>query len=73
MPKLPVLSGREVVRILESLGFVALRQRGSHITMRRGAGGCVVPQHKEVKLGTLKVILRQADLSAEEFLRAIDR
>lgn len=37
MPKLPVVSGADVVRALERLGFVVARQRGSHIVMRRGS------------------------------------
>ena len=53
MPKLPRLSGAEAVRRLESLGFAVVRQRGSHIIMRRGASGCVIPNHRELKIGTL--------------------
>ena len=64
MPKLPHLSGAEVQRGLESLGYVV---------MRREAKGCVVPMHKEVKLGTLAGILRQAEVSPQEFLAALQR
>lgn len=53
MPKLPVVSGADVVRALERLGFAVARQRGSHIVMRRGSAGCVVPNHRELKIGTL--------------------
>ncbi|MBA2435842.1 MAG: type II toxin-antitoxin system HicA family toxin [Chthoniobacterales bacterium] len=70
MPKLPRVSGAEAVRILERLGFAVVRQRGSHIVMRRAASGCVVPNHRELKLGTLAGVLRQAGVSAEEFLAA---
>ncbi len=70
MPRLPVLSGQEVVRTLERLGFEQVRQRGSHVVMRRGELGCVVPMHKEVKTGTLAGIIRQAQLSVDEFLAA---
>ena len=49
MPKLPILTGAEVIRALERLGFSVVRQRGSHIVMRRGTAGCVVPNHREVK------------------------
>ena len=48
MPKLPRVSGAETVRTLERLGFVVVRQRGSHVVMRRGASGCVVPTHREI-------------------------
>lgn len=70
MGKLPVLSGTEVVKILERLGFVQVRQRGSHVVMRRGGIGTVVPLHKPVKTGTLAGILRQAGVSQAEFLEA---
>jgi predicted RNA binding protein YcfA (HicA-like mRNA interferase family) len=70
MPKLPVLSGAEVIRGLEQLGFVQVRQRGSHVVLRRGGSGTVVPLHKPVKIGTLAGILRQAGVSQDEFLDA---
>ncbi len=70
MPKLPVLSGAEVIKRLEWLGFEQMRQRGSHVVLRRGNAGCVVPRHKEVKTGTLVGILRQAELTQDEFLAA---
>jgi len=70
MPKLPVVSGAEAVRALERLGFVIVRQRGSHIVLRRGASGCVVPNHRELKLGTLTGILKQAGVSPDEFIDA---
>ena len=71
MPSLPHLSGAEVVRVLERLGFVVARQRGSHIVMRRAGAGCVVPNHREVKIGTLSGILKQAGVSSAEFMTAL--
>jgi predicted RNA binding protein YcfA (HicA-like mRNA interferase family) len=71
MPKLPHVSGAEVVRALEHLGFAKVRQSGSHVVMRRESKGCVVPLHREVKTGTLAGVLRQADVSAEEFTAAL--
>jgi predicted RNA binding protein YcfA (HicA-like mRNA interferase family) len=71
MPKLPHVSGRQAVRALEKLGFVQLRQKGSHLIMRRGAVGCVVPMHREIKIGTLTGILRQAGVSADQFIDAL--
>ncbi len=67
MPRLPRISGSEAVRTLERLGFTVVRQRGSHIIMRRGASGCSVPNHREVRTGTLAGVLRQAGVSVEEF------
>ena len=71
MPKLPRTSGAAIVKALERLGFAKIRQSGSHVIMRRGPKGCVVPLHSEVKVGTLAGILRQADVSPDEFTGAL--
>lgn len=70
MSQLPQVSGRECVRALEQVGFYISRQRGSHIIMRRDEppARVVVPNHKTVKRGTLRAIIRQADLTVEEFV-----
>jgi predicted RNA binding protein YcfA (HicA-like mRNA interferase family) len=70
MPKFPVLSGQEIIRLLERLGFEQVRQRGSHVIMRRANQGCVVPLHREVKAGTLGGILRQAGLTIDEVINS---
>lgn len=70
-PSLPHVSGAEAVRALQKLGFVVLRQKGSHVMMRRGTSGCVVPQHRELKIGTLSGLLKQAGVSADEFIEAL--
>ena len=71
MPKLPRVSGAEVVRALERLGFAVARQRGSHIVLRRGSIGCVVPNHRELKTGTLAGLLKQAGVSTEDFMKVL--
>ena len=71
MPKLPRTSGTAIVKALERLGFVWVRQSGSYVIMRRGSKGCVVPMHSEVKVGTLAGVLRQAEVSTEEFMNAL--
>jgi len=75
MPKVPQLSGEEIIRILEKLGFVKLRQKGSHVSLKKqtpsGAVGCVVPNHKEVAAGTLRGILKQAGITLDEFIKHI--
>lgn len=71
MPEPPRVSGREAIRVLEKLGFVVRRQRGSHVILRRGSVGCVVPDHKELKIGTLHGVLKQAGVSVEDFLAAL--
>ena len=69
MPKLPRISGSDCVSVLRRLGFVQVRQRGSHVVLRRGQQGCVVPMHRELKVGTLAGVLRQGGVDAEEFIR----
>jgi predicted RNA binding protein YcfA (HicA-like mRNA interferase family) len=71
MPKLPHVSGAAIVKALEHLGFAKARQSGSHVIMRQGSRGCVVPLHSEVKIGTLAGVLRQADISPEDFIAAL--
>jgi predicted RNA binding protein YcfA (HicA-like mRNA interferase family) len=75
MPNLPHLSGKEIIRALERLGFSQARQRGSHVVMKKstpeGAVGCVVPLHNEVAIGTLHSILKQAKVLPEEFLKVV--
>lgn len=75
MPKLPRVSGDETIRALERLGFVLARQRGSHAIMKKvlddRAVGCAVPRHKELAVGTLRGILKQADVSIEDFVAAL--
>ena len=73
MPKLPVVSGKECCKALGHLGFEDARQRGSHLVMRRGESGCVIPMHAEIKTGTLCGILKQAGVSVEEFTKALGR
>ena len=71
MPKLPRVSGAGPARTFQRLGFEIARQKGSHIVMRRGASGCVVPNHRELKAGTLAGALRQAGVTADEFIAAL--
>ena len=73
-PQLRKVSGKECVKILcNKFGFQIVRQRGSHVLIKKetnlGKVGTVVPQHKEIKIGTLKAILKQAKISEEEFTR----
>ena len=71
MPNLPRVSGAEVIRALERMGFMQVRQRGSHVVLKKqtpaGAVGCVVPLHRELAVGTLHGILQQAHVTADEF------
>jgi len=71
-PKLIRVSATEAIRALERLGFVQIRQRGSHIILKKqtpeGEVGCVVPLHHQLAIGTLRSILRQAGITPEEFM-----
>ena len=69
MPELRGFSGQTVIAILQRMGFVWCRTKGSHTVLRRDGAVCVVPLHGELAVGTLRVVLRQAGISPEEFLK----
>jgi predicted RNA binding protein YcfA (HicA-like mRNA interferase family) len=73
MSLLPVLNGQEVVRVLESFGWSVARQKSSHIIMTKEAETATlsIPNHKEVARGTLRSLIRAANLSVDEFVKAI--
>ena len=75
MPKPPLVSGKETVKALQRLGFVFIRQKGSHAILRRetanGARGCVVPMHREIQPGTLRGILKQAGVDVQDFIEQL--
>ena len=72
MSNLPALSGKEVVKKFEKFGWVVARQSGSHIIMTK-EGAVVtlsVPNHREVAKGTLRSLIRSANLTVDEFSQA---
>jgi predicted RNA binding protein YcfA (HicA-like mRNA interferase family) len=70
--KLPVLSGREIIKALTKIGFVPIRQKGSHVFLRHLDGRrTVVPLHEEINKSTLMDIMDQTKLTKEEFLRLL--
>ncbi len=73
MASLPVLNGAEVVRVFKSFGWSVARQRGSHIIMTKENETVTlsVPNHKEVARGTLRSLIRSANLTVDEFTAAI--
>jgi predicted RNA binding protein YcfA (HicA-like mRNA interferase family) len=74
MAKLPTdLSGREVRAALERAGFVFRRQRGSHMVLRRDEpfARVAVPDHRQIRAGTLRSILHEAGLTVDEFLQLL--
>jgi predicted RNA binding protein YcfA (HicA-like mRNA interferase family) len=72
MARLPVVSGREVVRVFESFGWNKARQTGSHIILIKPEHSATlsVPDHREVARGTLRSLIRQAGLTVDEFIEA---
>lgn len=72
MPKFPRISGKEMIKILNRLGFFEVRQKGSHMVLKKTientSYGCIVPMHKELASGTIGSILRQAHIPVEEFM-----
>ena len=75
MPRIPRISSREAIRALENLEFKQVRQTGSHVVMKKeteeGEIGCVVPAHRELKVGTLSGVLKQAQVSIEKFIKSL--
>jgi predicted RNA binding protein YcfA (HicA-like mRNA interferase family) len=71
MAELPVVSGREAVKAFGKLGYRVDRQRGSHIILRQAEPPhrrLTIPDHKEVRKGTLRALIRQAGLTVDEFV-----
>ena len=74
MPPLPVISGRELISALERAGYAVDRQKGSHIVMRQIEAPhrrVTVPDHKELRKGTLRAILRHSGISVEQLLELL--
>ena len=70
MLELPIISGKEAMKIFGSLGFKIVRQKGSHVVLRKKNKGCVIPIHKELAIGTLRSAIRQAGLTPDGFVDA---
>jgi len=75
MQKLPVVSSHEVIKALTKAGFEVVGRKGSHVRLKKKTPNktyiAIVPLHPEIKMGTLKSILRQAGLTREEFIELI--
>jgi predicted RNA binding protein YcfA (HicA-like mRNA interferase family) len=65
------ISGTEALRALERLGFSVIRQTGSHVRLVQGDRRVTVPMHRNLVVGTLQSILRQAGVSLEDFQNAL--
>ena len=66
MPKLPVVSAKDLIKVLNKLGYTIIRQRGSHVRLRKGTNigehNITVPFHKEIAKGTLNDILNRVSI-----------
>lgn len=71
--RLPVVSGRQLIRALEQVGWEVIRQRGSHVRLKHPnrSNFLVVPLHRELKKGTLNGILKDAGVDREELARLL--
>jgi predicted RNA binding protein YcfA (HicA-like mRNA interferase family) len=74
-PKLPGVSGEQLIRALEKLGYIRARQKGSHVRLRHATDtqriAVTIPLHDEIAFGTLKPILRDARVSTEQLISAL--
>ena len=74
MGKLPVVSGKDVVKSLQKIGYEFDHQKGSHIILRQNYSPyrrLTVPNHKEISKGTLKSIIKQSGLTVDEFINLL--
>ncbi|MCC7159673.1 MAG: type II toxin-antitoxin system HicA family toxin [Ignavibacteria bacterium] len=74
MPKLPSVKPKEVIRMLNQLGYVEVRQTGSHKQFKKPEGGKLITvafHNKDINQVTLRSIIRQANLTVEEFIKLI--
>lgn len=73
-PRQPVVSGQQLIKALEKDGWAVVRQRGSHVRLKKPGRryALVVPLHKEIRKGTLSGILRDANLSSDDLRRLLD-
>lgn len=71
--KYPILPPKDIIKVLNNLGFYKISQRGSHAKFKNLNTGnvCIVPMHNEIARGTLKSILEQADIELEIFLNLL--
>ena len=70
MPKLPILSAKELVKIFEKAKYFVVRQRGSHIRMHHKTKDSItIPKHKTIGRGLLKKILRDSKISLDELIQ----
>ena len=70
MPELPRISGDKAIKVFIKFGFYKVRQKGSHVVMRKDNRGYVIPKHKDLAIGTLSNAIRKAGVTVEDFFAA---
>jgi len=74
-PKLPVVSGEQLIRALQQFGYISVRQKGSHVRLRHATDpqrqAVTIPLHDEIAFGTLKRILRDTRVTVEELISVL--
>ena len=76
MPKLPIISGKDLIKCFAKIGYEIDHQTGSHIILRHKMPPhkrLTIPNHKEIAKGTLRAIIRQAGLSRDEFFELLGK
>ena len=72
MPSLPIISGDECIQALGKLGYAVVRTRGSHVRLNcAGKPPVTVPRHRQLDRGTLRAIIRQVELTVDEFVELL--
>jgi predicted RNA binding protein YcfA (HicA-like mRNA interferase family) len=75
MPKLPVISGNQTIKCFEKIGYQVVRQRGSHVRMHHKSNSTkkplTIPRHRTLGKGLLRKLLRDAEISIEEFAKLL--
>lgn len=73
MPKIPIISSKDLIKALKKLGFQIVSQKGSHIKMKNNQGKiAIIPNHKKIKKGTLKKgILNPLNISVDELIKIL--
>ena len=73
MARLPTVSGRQAVAAFERAGFEVKRQRGSHVILVKAGitATLSVPDHRQLKPGTLRALIRKAELTVDEFAELV--
>ncbi len=72
LTKLPVVSGKEVIKALSKIGYYVRDQKSSHVHLRHPhRKPLTIPYHDEIARGTLRAIIKEADLTVKEFMRLL--